>query len=184
MLKVRGSKAQCPVFSINNESTAPQGAYALWKMQEFSDWTSVADFDASVPPKFLPKFSSSNYLGFLEFQPVIYHLFDKFIVLCLNMPLVVAAATKLSVAATKNNYWFWVLQSSQQSMKRQWMYLQFSSISQSYPTISNPMEHGRLPCPSPTPGACSNSLPSSWWGHSTISSSVIPFSSCLQSFPT
>ena len=42
----------------------------------------------------------------------------------------------------------------------------------------------RLPCPSPTPGACSNSCPSSWWYHPTISSSVVPFSSCLQSFPT
>ena len=38
-------------------------------------------------------------------------------------------------------------------------------------------------CPSPTPGAYSNSCPSSWWFHPTISSSVIPFSSCLQSFP-
>ena len=41
----------------------------------------------------------------------------------------------------------------------------------------------RLPCPSPTPRACSNSCPSSQWCHPTISSSVIPFSSCLQSFP-
>ena len=40
----------------------------------------------------------------------------------------------------------------------------------------------RLPCPSPTPGACSNSCPSSQWYHPTISSSVIPISSCLQSF--
>ena len=40
-----------------------------------------------------------------------------------------------------------------------------------------------LPCPSPTPRACSNSCPSSRWCHPTISSSVIPFSSCLQSFP-
>ena len=38
-------------------------------------------------------------------------------------------------------------------------------------------------CPSPTPGAYSNSSPSSWWCHPTISSSVIPFSSCLRSFP-
>ena len=37
--------------------------------------------------------------------------------------------------------------------------------------------------PSPTPGACSNSCPSSQWCHPTMSSSVIPFSSCLQSFP-
>ena len=44
-------------------------------------------------------------------------------------------------------------------------------------------QHARLPCPSLTPGACSNSCPSSQWCHPTISSSVIPFSSCLQSFP-
>ena len=45
------------------------------------------------------------------------------------------------------------------------------------------LQHARLPCPSPTPGACSNSCPSSPWCHPTISSSVIPFSSRLQSFP-
>ena len=44
------------------------------------------------------------------------------------------------------------------------------------------LQHARLPCPSPTPGACSNSCPLSWWCHPTISSSVIPFSSHLQSF--
>ena len=46
------------------------------------------------------------------------------------------------------------------------------------------LQHARLPCPSFTPGACSNSCPLSWWCHQTISSSVIPFSSCPQSFPT
>ena len=45
------------------------------------------------------------------------------------------------------------------------------------------LQHARPPCPSPTPGACSNSCPSSQWCHPTISSSVISFSSCLQSFP-
>ena len=45
------------------------------------------------------------------------------------------------------------------------------------------LQHARLPCPSPSPGACSNSCPSRQWCHPTISSSVIPFSSCLQSFP-
>ena len=44
------------------------------------------------------------------------------------------------------------------------------------------LQHARLPYPSPTPGACSNSCPSSQWCQPTISSSVIPFSSCLQSF--
>ena len=45
-------------------------------------------------------------------------------------------------------------------------------------------QHTRPPCPSPTPGVYSNSCPLSRWCHPTISSSVIPFSSCLQSFPT
>ena len=44
------------------------------------------------------------------------------------------------------------------------------------------LQHARLLCPSPSPGACSNSCPSSQWWHSIISSFVIPFS-CLQSFP-
>ena len=45
------------------------------------------------------------------------------------------------------------------------------------------LKHARHPCPSPTPRACSNSCPSSWWCHPPISSSVDPFSSCLQSSP-
>ena len=48
---------------------------------------------------------------------------------------------------------------------------------------SHGLQHTRLPCPSPTPRACSNSCPSSQWCHPTISSSVIPFSSCVQCFP-
>ena len=44
------------------------------------------------------------------------------------------------------------------------------------------LQHTRLPCPTPTPRACSNLCPLSWWCHPTISSSVILFS-CLQSFP-
>ena len=44
-------------------------------------------------------------------------------------------------------------------------------------------QYTRLLCPSPTPKSCSNSCPLSWWCHPTISSSVIPFSSCFQSFP-
>ena len=45
------------------------------------------------------------------------------------------------------------------------------------------LQHTRLPCPSPSLRACSNSCPSSQWCHPTISSSVVPFSSHLQSFP-
>ena len=46
------------------------------------------------------------------------------------------------------------------------------------------LQHARLPCPSPTSGACSNSCPSSERCHPTISSSLVPFSSCPQSFPS
>ena len=45
------------------------------------------------------------------------------------------------------------------------------------------LRHARLPCPSLSPGACSNSCPLSPWCHPTISSSVVPFSSCLQPCP-
>ena len=45
------------------------------------------------------------------------------------------------------------------------------------------LQHTRLPYPSLSPGICSNSCPSSPWSHPTISSSVVPFSFCLQSFP-
>ena len=47
----------------------------------------------------------------------------------------------------------------------------------------NGLKHSWLPSPSPSPRVCSNSCPLSWWWHPTFSSSVIPFSSCLQSFP-
>ena len=57
---------------------------------------------------------------------------------------------------------------------------QFSSVS----FWPHGLQHARLPCPSPIPRAHSNSHPSSDRCHPTISSSVIPFSSCLQSFPT
>ena len=48
---------------------------------------------------------------------------------------------------------------------------------------SHRLQHARLSCPSPTPGAGSDSCPSSWWSHTTILSSVFLFSSWLQSFP-
>ena len=65
---------------------------------------------------------------------------------------------------------------------------QHSSVQFSHSVVSDSLRaHGlqptRPPCPSPTPGIYSNSCPLSWWCHPTISSSVVPFSSCLQSFP-
>ena len=61
--------------------------------------------------------------------------------------------------------------------------VQFSSSVVSNSLWPYGLQYDRLPCPSPTPKACSNSCPSSQWCHPTISFSVIPFSSCLQSFP-
>jgi len=62
--------------------------------------------------------------------------------------------------------------------------MQFSLVAQSCPTLwHHGLKHARLPCPSPTPRACSKSCPSSRWCHPTISSSIVPFSSCLHSFP-
>ena len=62
---------------------------------------------------------------------------------------------------------------------------QFSSVAQSCPTLCNPMnkQHARPPCPSPTPRVHPNPCPLCRCCHPTISSSVVPFSSCLQSFP-
>ena len=63
--------------------------------------------------------------------------------------------------------------------------VQFSSVA-NHVRLCDPMDglqHARLPCPSPTPGVYSNLCPLSRWCHPTISSSVVPFSSCLQSFP-
>ena len=64
----------------------------------------------------------------------------------------------------------------------------FYSVQFSHSVVSDSLwphesQHARPPCPSPTPGLHSNSCPSSRWCHPAISSSVIPFSSCLQSLP-
>ena len=60
--------------------------------------------------------------------------------------------------------------------------VQFSCSVMSSSLRPHGMQHTRLPCPSPIPRACSNSYPLSRWYHPTILSSIMPFSSCLQSF--
>ena len=61
--------------------------------------------------------------------------------------------------------------------------VQFSHSVMSNSLWPHGLQQARPPFPSPTPRVCSNSHPSSQWCHPTVSSSVIPFSSCLQSFP-
>ena len=76
------------------------------------------------------------------------------------------------------------LYSSKSRMNANTMYsVQFSHLVISDSLQLHGLQHARLPCPSPTPRACSNSCPLSRWCHPAISPSVIPFSSCLQSFP-
>ena len=84
------------------------------------------------------------------------------------------------------------LQKRKKNPIKQWISLhgspRFASVQFSLSVVSDSLrphglQHAKLPCPSPTPGACSNSCPPSRWCHPTISSSVIPFSSYLQSFP-
>ena len=65
-----------------------------------------------------------------------------------------------------------------------WLLLQFSPVTHLCLTLRpHGLQHTRIPCPLPTPRACSSSCPLSQWCHPTISSSVVPFLSCLQSFP-
>ena len=64
----------------------------------------------------------------------------------------------------------------------------YQSVHFSHSVLSNSLwsherQHTRPLCPLPIPGVYSNSCPLSWWCHPTISSSVVPFSSCLQPFP-
>ena len=78
----------------------------------------------------------------------------------------------------------WFSRSTKKWVKR----IQFSSVQFSLSVVSDSLrphesQQARPPCPSPTPGAYSNSSPSSQWCHPAISSSVIPFSSCPHSLP-
>ena len=62
--------------------------------------------------------------------------------------------------------------------------VQFSHSAMSDSLWPHGLQHARLPCPTPSPRTCSNSCLLSLWGHPTISSSVVPLSSCHQSFST
>ena len=83
---------------------------------------------------------------------------------------------------TETLVWSWI-------MAVGWSYWWcLSSVQFSRSVVSNSLwphelQHARPPCPSPTPRVYANSCPLSWWCHPTVSSSVVPFSSCPQSFP-
>ena len=77
---------------------------------------------------------------------------------------------------------FWRQKSETYSSQRSHS-LSSVQFTQSDSLLPHGLQHARPPCPSPTPRDHSNSCPSSWWCHPTVSSSVVPFSSCLQSLP-
>ena len=101
------------------------------------------------------------------------------------IPLFIAAL--FAIARTLKQQRF---PSTDEWMKKLWYIstmeytVQFSSVAQSCPTLRpHESQHARPPCPSPTPGVYPNSCPLSQWCHPAISSSIVPFSSCPQSFP-
>ena len=77
----------------------------------------------------------------------------------------------------------WYLKNQNKTMTVSQSVSQFSRSVVSDSLWPHGLQHTRPPCPSPTPGVYSNSGPLSQWCHPTISSSVVPFSSHLQSFP-
>ena len=124
-------------------------------------WYSCFQCQYSMPPDhrwlvqsvFLALFPLFIYSTRLEFFPW-YCSFNKLFLNCLVVVLLVPGLpVQFSCSAMSNSLWVHGLQ------------------------------HARLPCPSLTPGAYSNSCPLCWWCHPTISPSIVPFSSCLQSFP-
>ena len=85
---------------------------------------------------------------------------------------------------TNGSLWcFWIRKYAHQILAFLEDSFQFRCSVMSYSLWPHGLQHARLPCPSPTLGVCSNSCPSSQWCYLTISSSVVPSSSCLQSFP-
>ena len=98
-------------------------------------------------------------------------------------PWTVAHQAPLSMGFPRQEYWSrlsfpspgiltnWATREGGQSLTRVWCF------------VTHGLQHARLPCTSPTLGAYSNLCPLSLFCHPTISSFVIPFSSCLQSFP-
>ena len=79
---------------------------------------------------------------------------------------------------------FWESLGLQGNQTNQFSSVQFSRLVVSDSLQPHEPQHTRPPCPSPIPKVYPNSCPLSQWCHLTISSSVVPFSSCLQSFPT
>ena len=85
-----------------------------------------------------------------------------------------------------HSFWYLILNYFCIILRKGMIPVHFNSVSQSCLTLLTPihgLQHARFSCPSSTPGACSNCCPSTQLCHPTISSSVVVYSFCLQSFP-
>ena len=78
----------------------------------------------------------------------------------------------------------WNMEASWVKVKLKYIFSSVQSLSRVRLLVTHELQHAGPPCPSPTRGVYPNPCPSSQWCHPTISSSVVPFSSCPQSFPT
>ena len=88
----------------------------------------------------------------------------------------------------KGTVWNWTDPTLPSTGPEKFLDIFYCSVQFSCSVVSNSLwphalQHTRPPCPSPTPGVYSNLCPLSQWWHPTISSSIVPFSSCPQSFP-
>ena len=112
------------------------------------------------------------YIPMTYFITGIFHLWCPSLILLIPMQSFLQLSTKNTVICI-----LWTRQLS--CARPHWLF----SLSGIWLFATHALQHTRRPCPSPSPRACSNSCPLSQWCHPTILSSVVPFSSCLQSFP-
>ena len=163
-----------------------------WLLQAYSSFKDQSTLQANILPSGIFSNSSSNLSLISYMLPVL--------ILCIiqhhrwTYERINSSKIKMRLSHPLLQVQLWVceLRKSHAEVEKAircfvWVFflssIQFSRSVMSDSLRPHGLQHTRLPCPSPTPGACSNSHPSSWWCHPTISSSVVPFSSCLQSFP-
>ena len=119
----------------------------------------------------------------------IWHVRNRFLTIHSNLNLIISANLNIFnnfamiITAIICAYLSLLTQMSTQNLHSISVSVEFNSVTQSGLTLQpHGLQHTRLPCPSPTPRAYSNSCPLSQWCHPTISSSIVPFSSCLLFF--
>ena len=151
-------------------------------------WFKVLTQSLGPNPWFCPWFLSLSHNPFIGWHQIL-----------LSQPQNISPLHLLTSSTVTNlllshlgTYFYWCLlfplyskhsnQSDPLIIQIRWS-VQFSHSVMSDSLWPHEPKHARPPCPSPTPGVYSNSCPLSHWCHPTISSSVVPFSSCLQSFP-